>query len=136
MQNLRRWQVSHLLRAGVVVLQAGVLAGCSTALQKQFGAYDDKPDATTATVRNADFSARFTAATDEAPDRQRGESSKPLLFPGTEPESPAAPSRDPGSSYRIGSRPTEFLIGQDPGTQVPLEDGLVRTIGHFRQEGV
>ena len=32
---------------------------------------------------------------------------------------------DPGSSYRIGSRPTEFLIGQDPGTKVPLEDGLV-----------
>jgi hypothetical protein len=32
---------------------------------------------------------------------------------------------DPGSSYRIGSRPTEFLIGQETGTEVPPEDGLV-----------
>jgi hypothetical protein len=32
---------------------------------------------------------------------------------------------DPGSSYRIGSRPTEFLIGRETGTKVPLEDGLV-----------
>jgi hypothetical protein len=37
---------------------------------------------------------------------------------------------DPGSSYRIGSRPTEFLVGQDAGTsdlgtEVPLADGLV-----------
>jgi Bacterial archaeo-eukaryotic release factor family 2 len=33
---------------------------------------------------------------------------------------------DPGSSYRIGSRPTEFLVGQsDAGTEVPLADGMV-----------
>ena len=33
---------------------------------------------------------------------------------------------DPGSSYRIGSRPTEFLVGEsDTGTEVPLADGLV-----------
>jgi hypothetical protein len=31
-----------------------------------------------------------------------------------------------GVSYRIGQRPTEFLIGEsDPGTEVPLDDGLV-----------
>jgi hypothetical protein len=31
-----------------------------------------------------------------------------------------------GSSYRIGSRPTEFLVGEsDIGVEVPLEDGLV-----------
>ena len=35
-------------------------------------------------------------------------------------------SGDTGSSYRIGSRPTEFLVGDsDPGVVVPLEDGLV-----------
>jgi hypothetical protein len=29
-------------------------------------------------------------------------------------------------SYRIGSRPTEFLVGEsDTGTEVPLEDGLI-----------
>lgn len=33
---------------------------------------------------------------------------------------------DPHRSYRIGSRPTEFLVGDpDTGVEVPLEDGLV-----------
>ena len=33
---------------------------------------------------------------------------------------------DAGLSYWIGSRPTEFLVGEsDTGTEVPLEDGLV-----------
>jgi Bacterial archaeo-eukaryotic release factor family 2 len=32
---------------------------------------------------------------------------------------------DPGTTYRIGSRPTEFLVGEDTGTDVPLADGLV-----------
>jgi hypothetical protein len=37
-----------------------------------------------------------------------------------------ASDADPGQSYRIGSRPTEFLVGEpDTGTAVPLEDGLV-----------
>ena len=37
-----------------------------------------------------------------------------------------ASDADPGSSYRIGSRPTEFLVGEsDTGTEVPLADGLV-----------
>ena len=36
-----------------------------------------------------------------------------------------ASDADPGQSYRIGSRPTEFLVGEpDIGTEVPLEDGL------------
>ncbi len=31
-----------------------------------------------------------------------------------------------GASYRIGRRPTEFIVGDsDVGTEVPLEDGLV-----------
>lgn len=31
----------------------------------------------------------------------------------------------PGVSYRIGSQPTEFLVGESEGTEVPLADGLV-----------
>jgi hypothetical protein len=31
----------------------------------------------------------------------------------------------PGVSYRIGSQPTEFLVGESEGTEVPLEDGLI-----------
>jgi Bacterial archaeo-eukaryotic release factor family 2 len=38
---------------------------------------------------------------------------------------------DVGSSYRIGSRPTEFLVGEsDIGVEVPLEDGLVWAAVH------
>jgi general secretion pathway protein D len=116
------------VQAGIVVLQVCFLAGCSTALQKQFGAYDDKPDATTATVRNADFSARFTAATDEAPDRQRGESSKPLLFPGTEPESPATPSRDPGSSYGVRTASLEPVAIRGDGVEINFEGADIPTV--------
>ncbi|HEY1621217.1 MAG TPA: hypothetical protein VGG25_26570 [Streptosporangiaceae bacterium] len=37
-----------------------------------------------------------------------------------------AAEADPGSSYRIGRSPTEFLVGQsDTGIEVPLADGLV-----------
>ena len=37
-----------------------------------------------------------------------------------------AAEADPGSSYRIGRSPTEFLVGEsDTGTEVPLADGLV-----------
>jgi release factor family 2 len=36
-----------------------------------------------------------------------------------------ATDADPGTTYRIGSRPTEFLVGEDTGTEVPLADGLV-----------
>ena len=36
-----------------------------------------------------------------------------------------------GASYRIGRRPTEFIVGDsDAGTEVPLEDGLVWTALH------
>jgi Bacterial archaeo-eukaryotic release factor family 2 len=37
---------------------------------------------------------------------------------------------DAGSTYRIGSRPTEFLVDDDTGVQVPLADGLVWAAVH------
>ena len=37
---------------------------------------------------------------------------------------------DAGSTYRIGSRPTEFLVDDDTGVEVPLEDGLVWAAVH------
>src|SRR5260370_9972671 len=99
MQSLRRWRVSRPAQAGMVVLQVCFLAGCSTSLQKQFGAYDG-PDALSSTVRNANLSARVPA-TEEQFDRQAGDSCKPLLFPCTGPESPPLPSRDPGPSSEL-----------------------------------
>src|SRR5216684_2523482 len=127
MQSLRRRRVSRLVQAGIVVLPVCFLAGCSTSLQKQFGAYDDAPDRVSTTVRNADLSARFPA-TDEASDRQRGESSKPLLFPGTEPESPAAPSRDPGSSYGVRTASLEPVAIRGDGVEINFEGADVPTV--------
>jgi general secretion pathway protein D len=110
----------------MVVLQVCFLAGCSTSLQKQFGAYDG-PDAASTTVRNADLSARFPA-TDEQSDRQGGESSKPLLFPGTEPESPAPASRDPGSSYGVRTASLEPVAIRGDGVEVNFEGADVPTV--------
>jgi general secretion pathway protein D len=126
MQSLRRWRVSRPAQAGIVVLQVCFLAGCSTALQKQFGAYDG-PDAASSTVRNADLSARFPA-TDEPSDRQAGESSKPLLFPGTEPESPPPASRDPGSSYGVRTASLEPVAIRGDGVEVNFEGADVPTV--------
>jgi general secretion pathway protein D len=126
MQSLRRWRVSRLMRATVVVLQAGFIASCSTSLQKQFGAYDDKPDATTTTVRNADFSARFPTATGELPDRQASESSKPLLFPGAEPESPPARSRD--TEYGVRTASLEPVAIRGDGVEINFEGADVPTV--------
>jgi general secretion pathway protein D len=113
--------------AAVVVLQAGVLAGCSTSLQKQFGAYEESPNGATATVRNADFSARFAAATDDPPDRQAGESSKPLLFPGAEPESPPARSRDQGD-LGVRTASLEPVAIRGDGVEVNFEGADVPTV--------
>src|SRR5258707_9836572 len=133
MQSLRRWGVFRLMRAAVVVLPALFLASCSTSLQKQFGAYDDAqganaPDAA-ATVRNADFSARFPTA-DESFDRQAGESSKPLLFPGAEPESPlpASRDRDPGSSYGVRTASLEPVAIRGDGVEVNFEGADIPTV--------
>ena len=120
MQSLRAGRLSRLMQTGLVVLQASFLLGCSTAVQKQLGSYDDAssngPDAV-ATVRNADFSARFPT-NNEPPDRQAGESSKPLLFPGTELESSPPPAsrdrdRDQGYGVRTASLEPVAIRGDD-----------------------
>ncbi len=112
MQSLGRWRVSRLMRATVVVLQTCLLVACSTSLQKKLGAYDNAPDATTTAVRSADFSARSPTAA-EVPDRQAPESSKPLLFPGTEPDSPPARSRDSDYGVRTASLEPITIKGED-----------------------
>jgi len=114
------------VQGAIVVLPVCFLAGCSTSLQKQFGAYDDAPDRVATTVRNADLSARFPTTTDEQPDRQSGESSKPLLFPGTEPESPPR-SRDPGDlGLRTASLEPVAIKGD--GVEINFENADVPTV--------
>src|SRR5713101_4912465 len=126
MQSLRRWRVSRVMRAGVVVLQVCFLASCATSVQKQFGAYDG-PDAVSSTVRNADFSARFSAATDEPFDRQSGESSKPLLFPGAEPESLPPASRDPGG-LGVRTASLEPVAIRGDGVEINFEGADIPTV--------
>ena len=104
--------MSRLMRATAVVLQTCLLVACSTSLQKKFGASDNTPDPTSTAVRNADFSARFAAAT-EAPDRQAPEASKPLLFQGAEPESPPLRSRDSEYGVRTASLEPVTIRGDD-----------------------
>jgi general secretion pathway protein D len=113
------------MRAGIVVLQVWFLASCSTSLQKQFGAYDG-PDAVATTVRNADFSARFSAATDEPFDRQSGDQSKPLLFPGAEPESQPPASRERGYGVRTASLEPVAISGD--GVEINFENADILTV--------
>jgi general secretion pathway protein D len=112
--------------AAVVGLQASFLASCSTSLQKQFGAYDETPDAATTTVRNADLKARFPTAADEAVDRQSPESSKPLLFPGAEPESPSTRSRD--TEYGVRTASLEPVAIRGDGVEINFEGADIPTV--------
>jgi general secretion pathway protein D len=113
MQSFGHWRVSRLMRATVVILQTCFLVACSTAIQKKLGAVD-APDATTSTVRNADFSARNpTSAADQLPDRQAQDPSRPLLFPGAEPDSPPQRSRDPDYGVRTASLEPLTVRGDD-----------------------
>jgi general secretion pathway protein D len=96
MGDVTRWQTSRLIRGGIVVLQTWLVASCS-GVHKQFGAADDTPSEAVTAVRKADLSVRPTASTDDPNDRQSNEPLKPLLFPGSEPESPVPASRAPNS---------------------------------------
>jgi general secretion pathway protein D len=101
------------MRGTVVILQTCFLVDCSTALQKKFGGADTAPDATTTSVRNADFTARSPTAADQVPDRQAPDSSRPLLFPGFEPESPPSRSRDSDYGVRTASLEPLTIRGDD-----------------------
>ncbi len=101
------------MRATVVILQTCLLVGCSTSLPKKLGAYDNAPDATTSAVRNADFSARSATATDRAIDTQAPESSKPLLFPGADPESTPLRLRDSDYGVRTALLEPITIRGDD-----------------------
>src|SRR5262249_46541414 len=118
----------HLVRPGhilLIFLQVCMLAGCGSAMQKYFGAGHDEPDAASSTVRNADLSARFPA-NDEPVDRQSGDSPKPLLFPGAEPELlPSAP-REPGSGLRMASAEPVAIRGD--GVEINFEGADIATV--------
>jgi general secretion pathway protein D len=120
----------HVLRPGrivLIVLQASLLAGCSSAMQRYFGAYDE-PDAASSTVRNTDITAR-PPVSDETSDRQSGETAKPLLFPGVETEVPtSAPrEREPGSSgLRMASLEPVAIKGD--GVEINFEGADVSSV--------
>jgi len=54
-----------------------------------------------------------------------------MLGPGLRGLAPGSAESTEGSRYRIGTRPTEFLVDDcDTGVEVPLEDGLVWAAVH------
>jgi general secretion pathway protein D len=121
----------HLLRRGrmtLILLQACLLASCSSAVQKYFGAgaYEE-PDAASTTVRNADLSARSPVATDDRFDRQSGDSPKPLLFPGADTELPTPTPREQGSSgLRMASLEPVAIKGD--GVEINFEGADVPSV--------
>jgi hypothetical protein len=112
MQSLRRWRVSRLVRATVVILQTCLLV-CSTSLQKKFGAQDNAPDGTTTALRNADFSARSPIGAGEAPDRPAPDHQNPRVVLGADPESPPHRSRDSDYGVRSASSDPVTVRGDD-----------------------
>src|SRR5215467_8642550 len=102
-----------------VVLQICFLAGCSTS-QLQSGLDDSL-----ASVRNADLRARFPVATNES-SGGRAESSRPLLFPGTEPEIPSPASPDSGTRLRTASAEPVALNGD--GVEINFEGADVASV--------
>jgi general secretion pathway protein D len=123
-----------VLRPGSIVLiflQAFLLAGCSSAMQRYFGSGSgsyEEPDAASSTVRNADLRVRSPVANDQ-PDQQSGESLKPLLFPGAETELPAsAPrGREPSpSGLRMASLEPVAIKGD--GVEINFEGADVSSV--------
>src|SRR5216683_19394 len=114
----------NFLQASAAALQVCLLASCATP-QMQPSASSDAAD-TLASVRNADLSARFPTTTGETSDRQSGESSKPLLFPGTEIESPPARSPDSGSGLRTAS--LEPIAIRGDGVEMNFESADIPTV--------
>jgi general secretion pathway protein D len=122
----------HVLRPGsiiLILLQACMLASCSSAVQKYFGAgaAHEEPDVASTTVRNADLSARSPVATDDRFDRQSGDSPKPLLFPGADTELPTPAPREPGSSgLRMASLEPVAIKGD--GVEINFEGADVPSV--------
>jgi general secretion pathway protein D len=116
-------RIFHLTQAGAAALLLFVLAGCSTSQQMQLAAGVLPRDASD-TVRNADFSARFPAATDSqsgTPNR----SSAPLLFPGSEAD--PEPTRDPSAEIRSASAEQGATV-KGEGVEINFEGADIPTV--------
>ena len=92
-------------RLGIVLLQAILLASCAAlqANQKQLSASSLPSDAVASTVNGADLRARSPAPMDDRTGQSNDRPAAPMLFPGTEPDSVAPATSDPGSRQRIAS---------------------------------
>jgi general secretion pathway protein D len=118
--------MNHFVRAGFVVVPMFVLSGCAASqfLSKleSAGAFQGQDPATT--VRNTDLSARYPTAVDER-SGSSNEPLRPLLFPGSGPESQPAPSPD-GSEFRTASAQPVSITND--GVEMNFENADVQSV--------
>src|SRR5262249_36750816 len=101
------------------------LTGCGASqflAKLEAGGTFDSPDAA-ATVRGADLSARYPANIDER--SGKSDSLKPLLFPGAQPDAPAA-SPDSRSGLRTASLQPVSISGD--GVEMNFEGADIQTV--------
>jgi len=115
----------NVVRAGVIAALVFVLTSCGASqflAKLEAGGTFDSPDAA-ATVRGADLSARYPANIDER--SGKADSLKPLLFPGAQPDAPAAsPESRPG--FRTASTQPVSISGD--GVEMNFEGADIQTV--------
>jgi general secretion pathway protein D len=107
--------------AGAVVCS---LLGCS-ASDKQLGATSQSQRDPFASIRSADLRAHFPAATDPQIENS-GQSSEPLLFPGSAAE-PAPSPGGPTADYRVASADPAALVRAD-GVELNFESADIQNV--------
>jgi general secretion pathway protein D len=119
--------MNYFVRAGFVILPLCVLSGCAASqfLSKleSAGAFPGQDPATT--VRNTDLSARNPTTVDER-SSQGDQPLKPLLFPGTDPESQPQSSPDSNSEFRTASAQPVSITND--GVEMNFENADVQSV--------
>jgi general secretion pathway protein D len=93
------------VRVGSVLFQVLFLVGCSTTqsmLKNQPTVGFGSSDAVASSVSSADLSSRFPSSTDDY-QLERDGPAKPMLYPGSAPQTPQPPSSEPDSDQRSAS---------------------------------
>jgi general secretion pathway protein D len=122
LSSLHGWSPIDLQRVSTAVSLCLVLLGCVTSNGTPTA--DVAPRDATDSVRNADFSARFSLASEGESGRTR-ETAQPILFPGADVEPEAQQNRDP-DTRTASSQPAAFIKGD--GVEMNFDGADVQTV--------
>jgi general secretion pathway protein D len=122
LSSLHGWSPIDLQRVSTAVSLCLVLLGCVTSNGTPTA--DVAPRDATDSVRNADFSARFSLASEGESGRTR-ETAQPILFPGADVEREAQQNRDP-DTRTASSQPAAFIKGD--GVEMNFDGADVQTV--------